>query len=81
MRTFADAGEVEVSVFENQILFTDGDATLTTRLVEGEYPRYRQIIPESTEGKTVVSRDQILSAAAARGTAVEPEELFDLFRD
>lgn len=63
VRTFADAGEVEVSVFENQILFTDGDATLTTRLVEGEYPKYRQIIPESAEGKTVVSRDQILSAA------------------
>ena len=63
VRTFADAGEVEVSVFENQILFTDGDATLTTRLVEGEYPKYRQIIPESTDGKTVVSRDQILSAA------------------
>lgn len=63
VRTFADAGEVEVSVFENQILFTDGDATLTTRLVEGEYPKYRQIIPESAEGRTVVSRDQILSAA------------------
>ena len=61
-RTFADAGEVEVSVFENQILFTDGNATLTTRLVEGEYPKYEKIIPESTEGRTVVSRDQILSA-------------------
>lgn len=62
-RTFADAGEVEVSVFENQILFTDGNATLTTRLVEGEYPNYEKIIPESTDGRTVISRDQILSAA------------------
>ncbi len=61
-KTFADAGEVEVSVFESQILFTDGNATLTTRLVEGEYPNYEKIIPESTDGRTVVSRDQILSA-------------------
>ena len=61
-KTFADAGEVAVSVFENQILFTDGNATLTTRLVEGEYPKYEKIIPESTEGRMVVSRDQILSA-------------------
>ena len=61
-KTFVDAGEVEVSIFENQILFTDGNATLTTRLVEGEYPNYEKIIPESTDGRTVVSRDQILSA-------------------
>ena len=39
-----------------------GNATLTTRLVEGDYPNYEKIIPESTEGRTVVSRDQILSA-------------------
>ena len=61
-RTFATAGEVEVSVFENHILFTDGNATLTTRLVESKYPEYDHIIPEFTDGKTVVSRDQILSA-------------------
>ena len=61
-RTFAEAGEVSISVFENQILFTDGNATLTTRLVEGEYPKYEKIIPESTDGKTVVSKEQVLSA-------------------
>ena len=61
-RTFVDAGEVSISVFENQILFTDGNATLTTRLVEGDYPKYEKIIPESTEGKAVVSKDGILSA-------------------
>lgn len=61
-KTFADAGEVEVSISENLIHFTDGDATLTARLVEGDYPNYEKIIPESTDGRTVVSRDQILSA-------------------
>ena len=61
-RTFVDAGEVSISVFENQILFTDGNATLTTRLVEGDYPKYEKIIPESTEGKAVVPKAQILSA-------------------
>ncbi|MYK22135.1 DNA polymerase III subunit beta [Candidatus Poribacteria bacterium] len=61
-KTFADAGEVDVCVFENLILFTDGNATLTARLVEGDYPNYEKIIPESTDGRTVVSRDQILSA-------------------
>ena len=62
-KTFARAGEVEVSVFENQILFTDGNATLTTRLVEGDYPNYEKTIPEFTDGRTVVSRNRILDAA------------------
>ena len=61
-RTFAESGEVDISVFENQILFTDGNATLTTRLVDGEYPNYQKIIPESSEGRTVVSKEQILRA-------------------
>jgi DNA polymerase-3 subunit beta len=61
-RTFAESGEVNISIFENQILFTDGDATLTTRLVDGEYPNYQKIIPESSEGRTVVSKEQILRA-------------------
>ena len=62
-RTFAESGEVDISIFENQILFTDGNATLTTRLVDGEYPNYRKIIPENSEGKTVVSKEQILRAS------------------
>lgn len=61
-RTFAESGEVDISVFENQILFTDGNATLTTRLVDGDYPNYQKIIPESSEGRTVVSKEQILRA-------------------
>ena len=61
-RTFAESGEVDISVFENQILFTDGNATLTTRLVDGDYPNYQKIIPESSEGNTVVSKEQILRA-------------------
>ena len=61
-RTFPESGEVNISVFENQILFTDGNATLTTRLVDGEYPNYQKIIPEASEGKTVVSKEQILRA-------------------
>ena len=61
-RTFAESGEVDISVFENQILFTDGNATLTTRLVDGDYPNYQKIIPETSESKTVVSKEQILRA-------------------
>ena len=61
-RTFAESDKVQVSVFENQILFADENATLTTRLVEGDYPPYQKIIPESSEGRVEVSKEQILHA-------------------
>ncbi len=62
-RTFAESAGVQISIFENQILFADENATLTTRLVEGDYPPYQKIIPESTEGRVVVSKEQMLHAA------------------
>lgn len=44
---------VEIVVSENQILFSYGSVELITRLVEGQYPDYRQIIPSNF--KTSVS--------------------------
>lgn len=61
-RTFADASEVTLSIFENQILFADGNAVLTTRLVDGDYPKYDKLIPDDTIGRAVVSKESILPA-------------------
>ena len=61
-RTFADSSTVTISMFENQILFADEHATLTARLVEGDYPKYEKLIPESTTGRTVLSKEDILRA-------------------
>ena len=49
-RTFAESEQVQVSILENQILFADKNATLTTRLVEGDYPKYQEVLPKSAEG-------------------------------
>ncbi|MDA1190937.1 MAG: DNA polymerase III subunit beta [Candidatus Poribacteria bacterium] len=46
VRTFQDKGEVKIAVQHNQIVFADDRATLTSRLMEGEYPAYSQIIPK-----------------------------------
>ncbi|MCG9131383.1 DNA polymerase III subunit beta [Candidatus Poribacteria bacterium] len=61
-RTFAESKQVQVSIFENQILLTDGNATLTTRLVEGDYPKYQGLLPKSSTGRAVVSKEQLLHA-------------------
>ena len=59
-RTFANSPEIKISRIEDQILFADDHATLTSRLVAAEYPKYDSIIPESFVGRVVVSKASIV---------------------
>lgn len=42
-----DASSVELTYDEQQILFNVGDVELVARLLEGKYPDYRKLIPQS----------------------------------
>jgi DNA polymerase-3 subunit beta len=48
----AQAGDAEtlaVSVGQNQVVFELGDIVLSSRLIDGQFPNYRQLLPESVE--------------------------------
>ncbi len=51
-----DAKEVAVTVEENQILFTCAGVSVISRLTEGKYPEYQQIIPQAFPTNVQVSR-------------------------
>jgi DNA polymerase-3 subunit beta len=38
-----------VSVGQNQVIFELGDTVLSSRLIDGQFPHYRQLLPESVE--------------------------------
>jgi DNA polymerase-3 subunit beta len=38
-----------VSVGQNQVIFELGDVVLSSRLIDGQFPNYRQLLPESVE--------------------------------
>jgi DNA polymerase-3 subunit beta len=42
-------GDVEVYLDENQVMFRLGDVELVSRLIEGQFPNYRQIVPQHAE--------------------------------
>jgi DNA polymerase-3 subunit beta len=44
-----DDGEIEIAALENQVVFSVGDTVLSSRLVEGRFPNYRQLLPETFE--------------------------------
>lgn len=72
-RTFANSPEVKISRIENQILFADERATVTTRLVDAEYPPYEKIIPTSPTVRTVVPKAPILQAMRKVSLVSDPK--------
>ena len=47
--THAEGEQLRVSVGQNQVLFTLGRVVLSSRLIDGQFPNYRQLLPESFE--------------------------------
>jgi DNA polymerase-3 subunit beta len=45
----AQSAEVAVSVGQNQVVFELDGTTLSSRLLDGQFPNYRQLLPESVE--------------------------------
>jgi DNA polymerase III subunit beta len=45
----AEDEQVSVSVRHNQVLFVLGRVILSSRLIDGQFPNYRQLLPESFE--------------------------------
>jgi DNA polymerase-3 subunit beta len=55
------AETVLLSTRENQIVFGAADVTLSSRLIDGQFPNYRQLLPESYEHDVTLSRQEFLS--------------------
>jgi DNA polymerase-3 subunit beta len=57
----AQAGDrIELGVHENQVIFGTGDAWLTTRRIDGQFPNYTQLVPETFEYEVTLPREEML---------------------
>jgi DNA polymerase-3 subunit beta len=57
----AQSGDsVELGVHENQVVFAADDVWLTTRRIDGQFPNYKQLLPESFEHDVTVPRAELL---------------------
>jgi DNA polymerase III subunit beta len=45
----AEEPELTISLGQNQVVFEIGDIVLSSRLIDGQFPNYRQLLPESVE--------------------------------
>lgn len=66
-RLLQDKGEVEIRYAENQASFTLKDEKgssilIVTKLIEGNYPNYKQVIPAETKERVALAREEFLHA-------------------
>jgi len=53
--------EAEVILSGNQVLFNLEEAQIISRLIEGQYPDYQQIIPDSFQTEVVIGREELIN--------------------
>ena len=54
-----DGDSLSVSVGQNQVIFEIGDIVLSSRLIDGQFPNYRQLLPEAVEHTLRLSSSEL----------------------
>jgi len=60
-----NAGEIKICLSENQILFILGSTELVSRLINGSYPDYQQIIPMNYKTRVLINKNELMRAIKA----------------
>jgi DNA polymerase-3 subunit beta len=75
LKLLGDEGEVKICFGNNQALFDMGSTKVVSRLIEGEFPNYEQVIPKEAKDKILISRAKFLSATKRAALFTNPESL------
>lgn len=59
-RILSDDGDVKIIFSENQIKFDLKNITIISRLIEGDFPNYEQVVPKEPQEKIIIQRSQFL---------------------
>jgi DNA polymerase-3 subunit beta len=63
--------EVELGVHENQVVFSADDVSMTTRRIDGQFPNYRQLLPEAFEHELALPRAELLDVVRRAAVMIE----------
>ena len=60
-RLVSEEGDIKMSVSENQVAFEVDGTFLVSKLIEGNYPNYRQVIPPEAKERIILERESFLN--------------------
>lgn len=75
LRVLGDDGETKIFFAENQVFFDVGAVRIISRLIEGEFPNYEQVIPKEIKDKIMLSRDKFLAAIKRVALFTNPDSM------
>ena len=59
-RIAVEGEKLSLGVHENQVVFGTTDAWLTSRRIDGQFPNYKQLVPETFEHEVALPREELL---------------------
>lgn len=66
-------GVASLEVSKNQAIFQVGESYLTTRLIEGNFPNYEQVIPKEEKTSSAADREELLQAIRRTSLLTSPD--------
>jgi len=72
VRILSDEGLVSITTSENQILFSFSEVRLISRIIEGQYPDYKQIIPKEQGTTAVISTQELIKTIKSASLFCRP---------
>lgn len=72
-RLLAGEGKVKILQLKNQIAFEVGPTVLVSRLIEGHFPNYEQVIPKEEKTSAALNREAFLAALRRAALLTSPE--------
>ena len=72
-RNLKDDGNVSFIVGVNQVLFNIDGVLIVTRIIEGEYPNYNQVIPKQTANRIKLNSKEFLSSVKRANLLSTPD--------
>src|SRR3989338_6261474 len=83
-RNLKDDGLLSLLTNSNQILFDVDGTLIVTRIIEGEFPNYNQVIPEPVTPKIKINTQNLLAAIRRANLLTTPDfqaVKFEVFKD
>lgn len=62
MRNLKEENSVSIVLGLNQVMFDLGGMWIISRLIEGEFPNYQQVIPQGVDNKIKINRESFMAA-------------------
>jgi DNA polymerase-3 subunit beta len=72
-RNLKEEGGLSLILGHNQVLFDLGSVVIISRLIEGEFPDYKQVVPQASDNKMRANREQFLLAVKRASLLSTPE--------